>query len=100
MAMGVKPCRFNPGSSSDTVSAMTKKVAIFWPGDARAKPNELALPSVEATTVQLEAALKKLGRTPYRVEGFLSKPHHAITKLGPIDDPMVGVCVHWLYGPH
>src|SRR5262245_48750462 len=79
---------------------MSKKVAIFWPGDARAKPNELALPSVEATTVQLEAALKKLGRTPYRVEGFLSKPHHAITKLQPIDDPMVGVCVHWLYGPH
>lgn len=79
---------------------MTKKVAIFWPGDARAIPNELALPNVEATTVQLEKALKKLGRTPYRVEGFLSKPHHAITKLGPIDDPMVGVCVHWLYGPH
>jgi L-fucose isomerase-like protein len=79
---------------------MTKKVAIFWPGDARAKPNELALPNAEETTVQLERALKKLGREPYRIEGFLSKPHEAIHKLGPIDDPMVGVCVHWFYGPH
>ena len=80
--------------------ASKKKVALFWPGDARAKPNELALSSVEETTQQLERALTNLGRAPYRVEGFLSKPHHAITKLGPIDDPMVGVCVHWLYGPH
>jgi L-fucose isomerase-like protein len=77
-----------------------KKVAIFWPGDARAKPNELALPSVEEATQQLEAALRELGRTPYRVPGFLAKPHEAIEKLGPVDDPMVGVCVHWLYGPH
>ena len=27
-----------------TLSRMSKKVALFWPGDARAKPNELALP--------------------------------------------------------
>ena len=79
---------------------MSKKVAVFWPGDARAIPNQLALPSVEEATGQLERALRKLGRDPYRVEGFLSKPHEAIEKLGPIDDPMVGVCVHWLYGPH
>jgi L-fucose isomerase-like protein len=79
---------------------MTKKVAIFWPGDARAKPNELAAPNAEAATQQLERALRKLGREPYRVPGFLSKPHEAITKLGPIDDPMVGTCVHWFYGPH
>src|SRR5204863_3896643 len=77
-----------------------EKIAIFWPGDARAKPNELALPNVQHATQQIEAALKKLGRTSYRVEGFLSKPHEAIEKLGPIDDPMIGVCVHWLYGPH
>ena len=74
---------------------MAKKVAIFWPGDARAKPNELALPSVEEATAQLESALKRLGRMPYRVPGFLAKPHEAIEKLGPVDDPMVGVCVHW-----
>ena len=77
-----------------------RKIAVFWPGDARAKPNELALPNVEQATRQIEAALKKLGRSSYRVEGFLSKPHEAIEKLGPVDDPMIGVCVHWLYGPH
>jgi L-fucose isomerase-like protein len=79
---------------------MAKKVAVFWPGDARQKPNELAQPNVEAATVQLERALKKLGREPYRVPGFLTKPHEAIDKLGPIDDPMLGVFVHWVYGPH
>src|SRR5580698_10205789 len=79
---------------------MTKRVALFWPGDARSKPNELALPNVEEATAQLERALKKLGREPYEVPGFLSKPHEAIEKLGPIDDPMIGVCVHWFYGPH
>jgi L-fucose isomerase-like protein len=79
---------------------MTKKVALFWPGDARNIPNELALPSIEAATGQLERALKKLGRTPYRIQGFLSAPHLGIEKLGPVDDPMVGVCVHWFYGQH
>jgi L-fucose isomerase-like protein len=79
---------------------MTRKIALFWPGDARAKPNELALPNIVEATEQLERALKKLGRTSYRVEGFLSKPHEAIEKLGPVDDPMIGVCVHWFYGPH
>src|SRR5690349_5849344 len=79
---------------------MKQKVALFWPGDQRPKPNEMALPNVEEATQQLERALQKLGRQSYRVEGFLSKPHHAIEKLGPIDDPLVGVCVHWFYGPH
>jgi L-fucose isomerase-like protein len=79
---------------------MAKKIALYWPGDAREKPNELALPSITEATAQLERAVKKLGRQPYRVEGFLSKPHEAIEKLGPVEDPMIGVCVHWFYGPH
>ncbi|MEW5982235.1 MAG: fucose isomerase [Acidobacteriota bacterium] len=79
---------------------MTQQVALFWPGDGRDIPNELALPSVTAATRQMEAALRKLGREPYLVDGFLTKPHHAIEKLGPIDDPMIGICVHWFYGPH
>jgi L-fucose isomerase-like protein len=79
---------------------MSKKVAVFWPGDARDVPNQLALPNVREATARLEQALKKLGRVPYQIEGYLSKPHHAIEKLGPIDDPMIGVCVHWFYGPH
>ena len=40
---------------------MGKKVALFWPGDARAKPNELAQPSIVEATAQIERALKKLG---------------------------------------
>jgi L-fucose isomerase-like protein len=79
---------------------MKPRIALFWPGDARAKPNELALPNMREATAQLERAVKKLGREPYLVEGFLSKPHESIEKLGPIDDPMIGVCVHWFYGPH
>jgi L-fucose isomerase-like protein len=79
---------------------MPKRVAIFWPGDGRAKPNELAQPNVEQATRQLERALGRLGRATYRIPGFLAKPHEAIERLGPVDDPLVGVCVHWLYGPH
>jgi len=79
---------------------MSKKVAVFFPGDARRKPNELAVPNVEAAAVELEKALKKVGRTPYRIEGFLEKPHEALDRLGPVDDPMVGVFAHWVYGPH
>src|SRR5687768_14474935 len=79
---------------------MAKRIGLFWPGDAREKPNELALPNIVEATAQLERALQRLGRTPYRVEGFLSKPHHAIERLGPIDAPLIGVCVHWFYGPH
>jgi L-fucose isomerase-like protein len=77
-----------------------KKVAIFWPGDYRAKPNEWARPQAVETTRQLQQALKKLGRDSYVVEGFLTRPDEAITKLGPIDDPMIGVFVHWAYAPH
>jgi L-fucose isomerase-like protein len=76
------------------------KIAIFWPGDARDVPNQLALPNIQEATAQLERALSKLGRASYRVEGYLSKPHHAIERVGPIEDPMIGVCVHWFYGPH
>jgi L-fucose isomerase-like protein len=79
---------------------MTQKIALFWPGDQRPKPNEMALPNVEEATQQLERALAKLGQQSYRIPGFLSAPHHAIEKLAPVDDPLLGVCVHWFYGPH
>ncbi|HYO94533.1 MAG TPA: hypothetical protein VER33_08465 [Polyangiaceae bacterium] len=79
---------------------MSQKIAVFWPGDARHKPNELALPSVESATCEIEAALRQLGQTPYRVEGFVSKPHEALDRLAPIQDPMIGVFAHWVYAPH
>jgi L-fucose isomerase-like protein len=79
---------------------MSKRVAIFWPGDYRAKPNEWALPQSIEATAQIEAALNKLGRIPYRVNGYLTRPDEAISKLGAIDDPTIGVFVHWSYAPH
>ena len=79
---------------------MSRRVAVFWPGDYRARPNEWALPQSRAATRQLVAALKKLGRDPYVVERCLTRPADAIEVLGPIDDPMVGVFVHWAYAPH
>lgn len=79
---------------------MSDKIALFWPGDYRALPNETALPNIQEATLQLEKALGKLGRESYRIEGYLTKPHESIEKLGPVQDPMIGVCVHWFYGPH
>ena len=79
---------------------MASPIALFWPGDLRQRPNQLAEPNAEEATRQLERALTRHGRQTYRVPGFLSKPHEAIEKLGPIQDPMIGVCVHWFYGPH
>jgi L-fucose isomerase-like protein len=79
---------------------MGKQVFLFWPGDGRKAPNDLATPSIEKATHQLEQALRKLGRQPRRIDGFISKPHESLEKLGPITDPMIGVCVHWIYGPH
>ncbi len=79
---------------------MSTPIAIFWPGDYRERPNELARPSALEATRQLEAALAKLGRKSVRIEGFICRPDQAIDKLGPITDPMIAVCVHWCYGPH
>src|SRR5436305_5620378 len=75
-------------------------IYIFWPGDYRPTPNEWALPQVTEATGQLEAALKKLGHQPRRIEGFLTKPHESRNRLGPIDDPQIGLFCHWAYGPH
>ncbi|HOE96185.1 MAG TPA: fucose isomerase, partial [Candidatus Sumerlaeota bacterium] len=80
--------------------AKARKVAVFWPGDYRPMPNKQALPNIEKATAQMEAALRKLGRQPYRIKGYMTRPSDAIEKLGPIDDPIVGIFVHWVYGPH
>lgn len=77
-----------------------KSVAIFWPGDYRNKPNEWARPQITEATEQLQRAVRKLGRKPYLIKGFLTKPDEAISKLGPVNDPTIGVFVHWTYGPH
>ncbi len=79
---------------------MSDKIAIFWPGDYRELPNRTALGQLEAATSRLEDALDRLGKQHYRVEGFLTRPHEAIEKLSGIDDPVIGMYTHWVYGPH
>src|SRR5579864_5894112 len=98
MIMRTRQSRSTPICREPT--AMSKNVAVFWPGDYRPKPNEWALPQSRETTQQVIGALKKLGRAPYVVDGYLTRPDEAISKLGPIDDPMVGIFVHWTYAPH
>ncbi len=79
---------------------MANDVVIFLPGDYRPMPNRWAVEQVDETVRNLTRALKRIGRRPRLIKGFITKPDQAITKLGPIDDPMIGVFVHWTYGPH
>jgi hypothetical protein len=79
---------------------MGRQLFLFWPGYGRKVPNDLARPSLEKATRQLEPALRKLGREPRRIEGFISKPHESIAQLGLINEPMIAVCVRWSYAPH
>jgi len=79
---------------------VSRAVVIFLPADYRDLPNEWARPQVAATVKNLERALVKVGRKPRLIDTFLTRPDLSISKLGPVDDPMVGVFVHWTYGPH
>lgn len=79
---------------------MTKKIGVFWPGDYRSAPNAWAKAESEQTTTRIVEALRKLGKDPYFVEGYLTRPAESIAKLGAIDDPLIGVFVHWAYAPH
>lgn len=79
---------------------MSQQIAVFLPGDYRSAPNEVALPLVKEHTEKLMAALRRTGAEPFLIDGFLTRPHEAIEKLGPVDAPMVGLFSHWVYGPH
>jgi L-fucose isomerase-like protein len=90
---------FQPQPKARALAA-SRRVAVFWPGDYRPLPNQWALPRAEEATRRLTAALRKLGKEPYHVEGFLTRPDESIERLGPIDDPAIGLFVHWAYAPH
>ena len=79
---------------------MGRRVVLFLPGDYRAGPNELARPNVETFTAALEAALRHLGHEPVVIDRFLTTPADSIDALSGIDDPLIGVYAHWVYGPH
>src|SRR5262245_54043322 len=76
------------------------RVVLFLPGDYRAIPNQLARPNVDAFVANLTGALEHLGHEPVVLDHFLSTPADAIDTLSGIDDPMIGVYAHWVYGPH
>lgn len=79
---------------------MTDIVHLFWPGDYRPTPNDLAMPMIEASTVQMEKALDHLGVKHKRIGSLLTKPNESIEKLSNIDGPLIGIYAHWVYGPH
>ena len=83
-----------------TSASCRKRSPFSGPGTIGPSPMNGPCPSRARPPSQLVAALKKLGRSPYVVEGYLTRPDEAIAKLGPIDDPMIGVFVHWTYAPH
>ena len=62
---------------------MPKKVAIFWPGDYRAKPNEWALPQSRETTDQLVAALREARAIALRGRGLPDPPRRGDHQAGP-----------------
>ena len=45
-------------------------------------------------------ALHALGHEPKLLDQFLTSPADAIDTLSGIDDPMIGLYAHWVYGPH
>ncbi|MEZ5897758.1 MAG: hypothetical protein R3C51_15330 [Parvularculaceae bacterium] len=79
---------------------MSETVHIFWPGDYRPTPNALAHEQIEQATRQIERCLDRLGRRSKRIEGVITKPRESISRLSPVDAPMIGVYAHWVYGPH
>jgi hypothetical protein len=79
---------------------MARRVVLFTPGDYRAGPNALAQPNVDAFTRALEGAIAALGYDAKRIDGFLATPADSIDALTGVDDPMIGVYAHWVYGPH
>jgi len=52
---------------------MAKKIALYWPGDAREKPNELALPSI---------TLERLRHTAATQDGRYDNYVPALTRAG------------------
>ena len=54
---------------------MSKKVAVFWPGDYRAKPNEWAMPQAEETTDDPHTRIDRqaLKATVVSIEGGVVK---------------------------
>lgn len=75
-------------------------ITIFKPGDYRPTPNELATPNVDAFVAAISGAVRHLGHDVHLIDRFLTTPGDAIDALSGVDEPMIGVYSHWVYGPH
>jgi L-fucose isomerase-like protein len=73
---------------------------MFLPGDYRPVPNSLAEPNVRRFVAAMTKAVMHLGHETRLIDKFLSTPGDAIEALSGIDDPLIGVYSHWVYGPH
>lgn len=75
-------------------------VTLFLPGDYRPVPNQLATPNVRTFVDALTGAVKHLGHEVNLIDRFLTTPGDAIDALSGVDEPLIGVYAHWVYGPH
>lgn len=76
------------------------RITMFLPGDYRRTPNELAEPNVRGFVKALTRAVCHLGHEVRLIDRFLTSPGDAIEALSGVDEPMIGVYAHWVYGPH
>lgn len=76
------------------------RINLFMPGDYRPTPNQLAEPKVRTFVTALTQAVQHLGHEVRLIDKFLTTPADAIESLSGIDEPMIGVYSHWVYGPH
>ncbi|MCB1693106.1 MAG: hypothetical protein KDI19_10090, partial [Pseudomonadales bacterium] len=76
------------------------RITLFMPGDYRPTPNQLAEPNVRTFIGAMEKAIRHLGHEPRLIDGFLTSPGEAIDALSSVDEPMIGLYAHWVYGPH
>jgi L-fucose isomerase-like protein len=76
------------------------RINVFLPGDYRPVPNELATPNVETFVKAITGAVRHLGHEVNLIDHFLTTPADAIDALSGLDEPMIGVYAHWVYGPH
>src|SRR5262249_49118208 len=88
------------GNDNDQGENSMARITMFLPGDYRPNPNRFAEPNVRAFVRNLTNAVSRLGHETVLIDKFLSSPSDAIEALSRVDDPMIGVYAHWVYGPH
>ena len=80
---------------------MGRRVVCFLPGDYRPIPERARASRTSTRSSRaLSGALQRSVTSRSLLDHFLTTPADAIDTLSGIDDPMIGVYAHWVYGPH